>query len=70
MKKLKLEALEVTSFETAPDAAEGRGTVRANSGPGPIEFPSENLDECPDTAYLDCTYICSFDDYTCSTPCP
>ena len=67
MKKLKLEALEVTSFDTTPVQAVARGTVDANS----IQFPvTRKPAECPNTAYLDCTLACSFDDDTCATPCP
>jgi hypothetical protein len=71
MKKLKLEALEVTSFETTSVQAEERGTVRANSGLGSIQFPVTRKPEaCPNTAYLDCTLACSIDDDTCFAPCP
>jgi hypothetical protein len=67
MKKLKLEELEVTSFGTTPVQAEERGTVQGNS----IKFPlTRSPAECPNTAYLDCTFICSVDDDTCVSPCP
>jgi hypothetical protein len=62
MKKLKLEDLVVTSFETAA-AGRARGTVLgAQSGrPGGCEVPLGTYDivECGDTAYFDCTYGCS-----------
>lgn len=67
MTKLKLEALEVTSFETTTIQAEERGTVRANSIPFPV---TRKPAECPNTAYLDCTLACSIDDDTCFAPCP
>jgi hypothetical protein len=57
MRKLKLESLQVESFETAPIAPRVRGTVQANARPGPIE--TYNVDRCGDTMYFDCTLGCS-----------
>jgi hypothetical protein len=59
MKKLKLEDLEITSFATTPDAAQGRGTLRAHQiDPAPESF----LGPCePTDANFDCTYGCSQD---------
>ena len=62
MKKLKLEAVEVTSFATTPDAARGRGTVLGAvrptpPGTGPLQTCS--LEACGDTMYFDCTLGCS-----------
>lgn len=63
MKKLKLESLEVTSFETSPAAA-GRGTVNANHSdvqPTPPTIGPETYDveACGESQYFDCTYGCS-----------
>ncbi|HYH78740.1 MAG TPA: pinensin family lanthipeptide [Longimicrobium sp.] len=60
MKKLKLESLEVTSFETAAADSRARGTVEGNSvvsaPPSVIEY------ECnPTDTRMDCTYGCSYD---------
>lgn len=56
MKKLKLEELEVTSFETSP-AAERRGTVIANAPPqGTLYIETYEPDVCDETNYyLGCT---------------
>lgn len=66
MKKLKLESLEVTSFETTSDAARGRGTVVGHA-PRTRACPPEtyNVDLCGDTQYFDCTLGCSI-----NTNCP
>ncbi|HEX6748688.1 MAG TPA: hypothetical protein VF092_15425 [Longimicrobium sp.] len=67
MKKLKLESLDVTSFETAP-AAVARGTVDANSGihpGGPVVLETYDIEACGDTRYFDCTFGCSV-----NTNCP
>jgi hypothetical protein len=62
MKKLKLEELVVTSFETA-SAARARGTVlgAANTAVRPCEVPfgTYDIQDCGDTQYFDCTYGCS-----------
>ena len=57
MRKLKLESLRVESFETAPNAPHGRGTVNANARPGPLD--TYNVDRCGDTQYFDCTLGCT-----------
>lgn len=63
MKKLtlKLDALEITSFETVSDTPNARGTVAANGQeikPAPESF----MAPCYDTdANFDCTYGCSQD---------
>ena len=68
MRKLKLESLSVESFETLVPPSHGRGTVRGNDGDP--SYPqlcviSGDLDctatpeACGDTAYLDCTFVCS-----------
>lgn len=63
MKKLKLEDLQVTSFETTSDAARARGTVlgAAQSNRPGCERPFETYDiqACGDTQYMDCTFGCS-----------
>jgi len=68
MKKLKLESLEVTSFETGAAAPLRRGTVLGRDAkPAPLTF-----NNCPQTAWtcptdpnFDCTYGCSM-----NTACP
>lgn len=63
-KKLKLESLEVTSFEPAPDAPQLRGTVNAHGKPQPA--PESFIGPCyPTDPNFDCTYGCSRD-----TGCP
>lgn len=52
MRKLKLESLQVESFETGPAARE-RGTMYAH------QPPPKTYGDCGDTEYLDCTYGCS-----------
>ncbi|HEX2205893.1 MAG TPA: hypothetical protein VHG91_21440 [Longimicrobium sp.] len=61
MKKLKLDALEVTSFATTPSGAMERGTVDAHMPKpgGPIVIQTYNIDLCGDTYYFDCTLGCS-----------
>jgi hypothetical protein len=54
MKKLKLEAIEVTSFETSDEVAVQAGTVRANQQPA-ASYPFQ----CPTDPAFDCTYGCS-----------
>jgi hypothetical protein len=61
MRKLKLESLQVESFETAP-AAQGRGTMYGH------QRPPKPSDGCWDTnADRDCTYTCATYDYDCET---
>ena len=53
MRKLKLESLQVESFETAPPA-QGRGTMHGH------QRPPKPSDACWDTnADRDCTFGCS-----------
>ena len=60
MNKLKLEAAEVTSFATTPEAARGRGTVLGAARPTQACPPQTyNPDICGDTMYFDCTLGCS-----------
>ena len=66
MKKLKLESLEVTSFETSPTVARERGTVQGHARPTQACPPQTyNVDLCGDTQYFDCTLGCSI-----NTACP
>jgi hypothetical protein len=53
MKKLKLESIEVTSFETSGETPEKTGTVRGNQQAASYPFA------CPTTPEMDCTYGCS-----------
>ena len=57
MRKLKLETLQVESFETTAAAPRERGTVEAHGRPGPIQTYSP--ERCGDTMYFDCTLGCS-----------
>jgi hypothetical protein len=50
MRKLKLELLQVESFETAP-ATKERGTMYAHQRP-----QKTSAQECHDTEYMDCTW--------------
>jgi hypothetical protein len=62
MKKLKLESLEVTSFETGAARAQERGTVHGRS----VEPAPPTFGPClPTDPNFDCTYGCSQD-----TGCP
>jgi len=54
MKKLKLESIEVTSFETSGEMPAQAGTVRGNQQPA-ASYPFQ----CPTTPEMDCTYGCS-----------
>jgi hypothetical protein len=66
MRKLKLESLQVESFETvAPPQA--RGTVQAHARTEDSVCYCYTLDFqiCPYTQYIDCTYGC-----TLYGPCP
>jgi hypothetical protein len=58
MKKLKLDDLQVVSFETAADALQVRGTVDAHGKPLPP--PPSMIGPCyPTDPNFDCTYGCS-----------
>jgi hypothetical protein len=54
MRKLKLESLQVESFETAPSMRE-RGTMYAHDG----RPPRTDAGCVSDTHWVDCTYSCS-----------
>jgi hypothetical protein len=77
MRKLRLESLQVESFQTVAPLPEARGTVRGHRpntdgcGSGasdcpvcvmPTEWhcPATAPVQCPDTAWLDCTYGCTY----------
>lgn len=61
MRKLKLESLQVESFETAPPA-QGRGTMHGH------QRPPKPSDGCYDTNMdMDCTYGCATWNYDCET---
>lgn len=63
MKKLKLESIEVTSFETCPAGPRERGTVEAR---GEVQPAPPTLFMCqPTDPNFDCTYGCSW-----NTGCP
>lgn len=61
MKKLKLESLEVTSFETTAADARERGTVQGHDPHpgGEVVLETYDVEACGDTRYFDCTYGCS-----------
>lgn len=65
MRKLKLESLQVESFETTLTASRDRGTVNAHGKPKPTTLQTYNVDICGDTQYFDCTLGCSI-----NTACP
>ncbi|HET7230168.1 MAG TPA: hypothetical protein VFJ16_09210 [Longimicrobium sp.] len=55
MKKLKLDSLEITSFETSPAVRESLGTVHGRAAAlAPTVFA------CPTTPDFDCTFGCSY----------
>jgi hypothetical protein len=62
MHKLKLESLQVESFETAALAVRLRGTVEAHSGPEPtpttIGPQTYDVEVCGETQYFDCSLGC------------
>ena len=70
MRKLKLESLKVESFDTTAATPSARGTVQAHAdSEESVCFcrVSEGWDchtwdyqVCPDTEYLDCTFVCSY----------
>lgn len=68
MKKLKLEALEVTSFETSPTAARDGGTVHAHSaGTDPSFVPVlSGFEECATWSPADCP---TDPDFCCTMGC-
>lgn len=66
MRKLKLESLQVESFETTPAAANERGTVNAHGKPAPIQ--TYNVQLCGETQYFDCTLGCSLNTH-CAGAC-
>ena len=70
MRKLKLESLQVESFETTPAPSLSRGTVQAHANDSGesvcLCLASEDwacqtwdYEVCGDTNYLDCTLVCS-----------
>jgi hypothetical protein len=65
MRKLKLESLQVESFDTTPVAAQARGTVDGHARPRPTTLLTYSPADCGDTNYMDCTYGCSI-----NTACP
>lgn len=65
MKKLTLDSLEVTSFETSAISTE-RGTVQGNAQPATKNNCQSLIGPCyPTDPNFDCTYGCSRD-----TACP
>jgi hypothetical protein len=64
--KLKLEELEITTFEPAPNAPQARGTLYAHAKPQPPSaFTCPTALNFPTDPDFDCTYGCSRD-----TGCP
>jgi len=59
MKKLKLEDLQVTSFETSATNGRGRGTVEGRAAPRTRNCPPLTYGGCADTEYFDCTLGCT-----------
>ena len=61
MKKLalRLDSLEVTSFETAPAGIRERGTVNAHAAASRRCIETYSVERCGDTMYFDCTLGCS-----------
>jgi hypothetical protein len=78
MRKLKLESLQVESFNTTSIAPPERGTVQAHADSGQSvcycpfsrgrECKTYDYQVCGDTEYLDCTLVCS-DAASCQTGC-
>lgn len=58
MRKLKLEALNVTSFATSGDGARPAGTVQAHAGAAPTQTCATYEVGCGPSG-LDCTYTCT-----------
>jgi hypothetical protein len=81
MRKLKLESLQVESFDTTADTPSPRGTVQAHDAafseggesvclcPASQDWTCQTWDYevCGDTNYLDCTFVCSY--YETCQPC-
>ena len=65
MKKLTLESLEVTSFETGARDREERGTVFAHATNRNCTGIGCDTYICPTTPAMDCTYGCTR--YNCVT---
>jgi hypothetical protein len=60
MRKLKLDSLNVASFETSSDAPRPAGTVRAHAAAAPTYNPCYTWElNCGPTDGLDCTYTCT-----------
>ena len=60
MKKLKLESLEVTSFETGSAGAQELGTVHGRAKPPQTHFNCpQTMFACPTDPNFDCTFGCS-----------
>lgn len=75
MHKLKLESLQVQSFETTAAPHQARGTVQAHAKTEHWECVQSadsqcactmDLQACGDTNYLDCTYSACGETYYCS----
>jgi hypothetical protein len=79
MRKLKLESLNVESFDTTATAPRLRGTVagHGNTGVSYCEICRHSYDNvcepdtydvvlCGDTRYFDCTYGCTVDTGCCT----
>lgn len=62
MRKLKLESLQVESFETVALAPRLRGTVDAHGDPQPtpptISIDTYDPEQCGETQYFDCSLGC------------
>ena len=62
MRKLKLESLQVESFETTVIAPRMRGTVQGNGDPQPtpptISIETYDVELCGETRYFDCSLGC------------
>ena len=56
MRKLKLESVQVESFETTAGAPQLRGTMYAHQSPICIE--TYDVVECGETQYFDCSLGC------------
>jgi hypothetical protein len=69
IRKLKLESLQVESFDTTAAVPPSRGTVQAHADSGESvcfcqvsdgwECHTWDFQACPDTQYLDCTMGCT-----------
>jgi hypothetical protein len=65
MKKLRLESLEVTSFETGAAGPLHRGTVLGRDAKPATRLNCNTMFACPTDPNFDCTFGCSRD-----TGCP